>query len=76
MIDNTPLEPTFSIRIVRDYSNKDGWVARALCNKKIAFIKNIDSLILDLQPGQIWEADLVEEKDTFAIIELTHMIRS
>ena len=69
------LPEIFSIRIQRDYSNKDGWVARALSNSKIAFIKNIDALIAELTPGQIWEAHLVEEKPKFAIVTLEHLTR-
>lgn len=75
----TTLAETFSVRIVRDLNNKDGWVARALTNDssngKICFLKNIDTLIQDLVPGQLWDASLVEEKPKFAIINLDHCVR-
>lgn len=79
--DTIPSIPdTFTVRIVRDMNNKDGWVARTLADSnnsgKIAFIKNIDSLIQDLMPGQLWFASLIEEKPKFSIINLDHMIRS
>ena len=67
------------VRIVRDLNNKDGWVARMLTSEgsgKIAFLKNIDSLIQDLVPGQLWTATLLEERQKFSIIHLDHMIRS
>lgn len=69
------IDSSFTVRIIRDSNNKDGWVVRILASSKVGFIRNIDSVIEQLNPGQLWEATLIEERDKYAIIDLASIVR-
>ncbi len=73
---DTPVAEIFTVRIIRDSDNKDGWICRSLSNSKVGFIKNIDETITQLSSGQLWEATMVEDRAKYAIIHLVSMIRA
>lgn len=62
---------TLQIRIIRDPSNRDGWIGKDLDTDRVAFISNLSSHILDLSPGQIWEAHLIANRPTYDLVDLT-----
>jgi len=64
------------IRIVQDTTNRDGWSARLLSSDdklsgKVCFIANINYTIQDLMPGQIWNAQLIQDRSNYYTINLT-----
>lgn len=63
------------VRIVRDEQNRDGWTARTLSTSTLCFIQNIGAVITQLEPGQVWESDIMEAKDKYCVISLTHKIK-
>lgn len=65
----------FTVRIIRDHQNRDGWTTRSLEDGKLGFISNIDQAISQIEAGQLWEAELIEEKEKFNILTLTHKIK-
>jgi len=66
---------TINVRIVRDEQNRDGWTARTLSTSSLCFLFNIGEVITQLEPGQVWEADILEAKEQFTLISLTHKIK-
>lgn len=61
---------TITLRIIKEPSNKDGWIGRSIPYDRVAFFYNLSSHILDLLPGQIWDAEIVDRRTTFDIVNL------
>ncbi len=61
---------TITLRIIKEPSNRDGWIGRSIPHNRIAFFHNLSSHILDLLPGQIWDAEIIEQRNTIDIVNL------
>ena len=73
-ISITPTLPL--VRIIYDSDNTDGWIAKLVSSNpelagKIAFIANLDSIIQDLMPGQLWNVIPIEQQATYWKVQLT-----
>ncbi len=62
------------IRIIRDYTNRDGWIGKTIADSRIAFINNLSQHILDLEPGQVWSTSLVTSLSKVDIVDLQNQI--
>lgn len=65
-------QPRF--RILRELSNQDGWIARQIPNNRVAYIRNLSSIILDLDPGQVWTGNIIKSLDRYDLITLDKLL--
>ena len=61
---------TITIRIIKEPTNRDGWIGRTIPSDRITFIKNLSTHILDVIPGQIWNAEILEQRKNVDIVNL------
>lgn len=63
------------VRILRDYANRDGWSIRTIPDNDLGFITNLSQVIEQLDPGQIWEATLLDDNSKYKIFNLDTIAR-
>jgi len=65
-----------TVRVVRDPANRDGWSVRILKTDKLGFIHNLADVLPAIEPGQLWEAEVIQDNKKFNILKLTHCIKA
>lgn len=58
------------IRVIKDTSNRDGWIGRTLDTNRVCFFLNLSDHIISLESGQVWEAKIIDSKPTADLINL------
>lgn len=72
----TDQESIITVRVLRDSTNRDGWICRDIETKKVCFINNLDETIAKLQPGSLWNAQIQEERSKYNNIQMLSLIRA
>ncbi len=62
------------VRIIRDYANQDGWIAKRLDTNQVCFISNLTEKIKDIQPGDIWIASIQSKGARYTKVYLVEII--
>jgi hypothetical protein len=65
---------SISIRILRDSKSKDGWIAKD-SQGQICFLANLDQIIAQLEPGQLWQALVIETAEKFKIVQADYLLK-
>ena len=73
--ESTSDNEIISVRIIRDNSNKSGWISRDIKTQKVCFIDNLDDCILELNPGAIWNAEVLVTRDRYQAVKLLSILR-